>query len=157
MTKHVPKDLLNVHLRTLGVEHRGGRAETAPALDSVEALTYEWMEELVCQEEQTDRQKDRQTGEVGKTGRDGRDGPKKAVRFFQEVHFRAIEKEGKSRPVRRLKARKAPGEPNGLDRRNELESKSGAPSAGPSAAASERRSGQASWPSTEQACKRRQF
>ena len=36
-TKHVPGDLLDAHLRTLGMELRGGRAEVAPTLDSVTA------------------------------------------------------------------------------------------------------------------------
>ena len=35
LTKHVPGDLLDAHLRTLGLEIRGGRAESAPSLDSL--------------------------------------------------------------------------------------------------------------------------
>ncbi len=42
LTKHVPAELLNVHLKTLGLEVREGRAETAPTLDSVEAWTIAW-------------------------------------------------------------------------------------------------------------------
>ena len=37
LTKHVPGELLDAHLRTLGLELRGGRAETAPSLDMVTA------------------------------------------------------------------------------------------------------------------------
>ena len=36
LTKHGPGELLDAHLKTLGMEVRGGRAETAPTLDSVE-------------------------------------------------------------------------------------------------------------------------
>ena len=46
LTKHVPGELLNAHLITLGVEFRGGRAESAPTLDNIEAYTEEWEEEL---------------------------------------------------------------------------------------------------------------
>ena len=35
LTKHVPGDLLDAHLRTLGMEVRGGRSDVAPTLDSV--------------------------------------------------------------------------------------------------------------------------
>ena len=35
LTKHVPGDLLDAHMRTLGLEIRGGRAESAPSLDSL--------------------------------------------------------------------------------------------------------------------------
>ena len=45
LTKHVPKDLLETHLQTLGVVHQTGRAKAAPSLDSVEAYTAEWMED----------------------------------------------------------------------------------------------------------------
>ena len=46
LTKHVPKDLLDAHLVTLGVEFQGGRAESAPTLDNVETYTEEWCEEV---------------------------------------------------------------------------------------------------------------
>ena len=41
LTKHVNRELLATHIRTLGMEHRGGRASTAPSLDSIEAYTEE--------------------------------------------------------------------------------------------------------------------
>ena len=45
LTKHVPGELLDCHLRTLGLEIRGVRAETAPTLDSMTAeRTMEWIE-----------------------------------------------------------------------------------------------------------------
>ena len=40
LTKHVPGDLLDAHLKSLGVEVRGGRAGAAPTLDS---LTVEYV------------------------------------------------------------------------------------------------------------------
>ena len=36
LTKHVPADLLTAHLKTLGVEVRGGRADSAPELSQLE-------------------------------------------------------------------------------------------------------------------------
>ena len=41
LTKHVPAELLQKHLETLGVEFRGGRAESAPELNSVESVVLE--------------------------------------------------------------------------------------------------------------------
>ena len=45
LTKHVGAELLQIHLKTLGVEARDGRAETAPTLDTVEPWTISWLEE----------------------------------------------------------------------------------------------------------------
>ena len=41
LTKHVPADLLQKHLETLCTEVRGGRAETAPELNSIESVVLE--------------------------------------------------------------------------------------------------------------------
>ena len=46
LTKHVPKETLEVHLRTLGIIHQEGRASVAPSLDLVEAYTEEYFEVL---------------------------------------------------------------------------------------------------------------
>ena len=46
LTKHVPAELLQRHLATMGVEARGGRAESAPGLDSLESEIRQWMEPL---------------------------------------------------------------------------------------------------------------
>ena len=46
LTKHVPKDLLETHLQTLGVVHQTGRAKAAPSLDMVEAHTMERKEDI---------------------------------------------------------------------------------------------------------------
>ena len=35
LTKYMPAELLDTHMRTLGVEHRGGRAKSAPTLSSL--------------------------------------------------------------------------------------------------------------------------
>ena len=45
LTKHVPGDLLDAHLKSLGMEVRGGRAGAAPTLDSV-TIEYvsDWVE-----------------------------------------------------------------------------------------------------------------
>ena len=45
LTKHVPGDLLDAHLKSLGMEVRGGRAGVAPTLDPlmVEYIT-DWVE-----------------------------------------------------------------------------------------------------------------
>ncbi len=82
LTKHVPADLLNVHLRTLGMEVKDGRAETAPTLDLVEAWTMEWTEE----EEH-----------VGKV-----------VRFSQKIRVREIPAEGKGRSTKEASKERAP-------------------------------------------------
>ena len=44
LTKHVPAELLQRHLETLCTEVRGGRAETAPELNSLESVVLEWKE-----------------------------------------------------------------------------------------------------------------
>ena len=41
LTKHVPAELLQRHLETLCTEVRGGRAETAPELNSLECMVFE--------------------------------------------------------------------------------------------------------------------
>ena len=46
LTKHVPRELLDAHSNTVGVTFAGGRAESAPTLDSVEAYTEEWEESI---------------------------------------------------------------------------------------------------------------
>ena len=49
LTKHVPGELLDRHLDTLGAKVTAGRAETAPEISSVVVLVrpLEWTEELV--------------------------------------------------------------------------------------------------------------
>ena len=99
LTKHVPGDLLRVHLRTIGVEHRGGRAETAPTLDSVEAFTQEWVvdtrrtgSELVTDDGRTDERDPEDIKDLEVIG--------KKLRFNPQVHYRAIPSSGKGLPTK---------------------------------------------------------
>ena len=42
LTKYMPSTLMNQHLATINLEARGGRAEAAPTIDSVESHTEVW-------------------------------------------------------------------------------------------------------------------
>ena len=42
LTKHVPADLLQKHREALGTSTPGGRAETAPELNTLEAIVVRW-------------------------------------------------------------------------------------------------------------------
>ena len=46
LTKHMSAELLSRHMAVLGAELRGGRAETAPQLNSVESVVASWTEPL---------------------------------------------------------------------------------------------------------------
>ena len=73
LTKHVPGDLLDAHLKTLGMELRGGRAEAAPSLDELEIeYVTDWVERI----------------------------PKKGVSFMNTVNVRPIPATGLGRPTR---------------------------------------------------------
>jgi len=87
LTKHVPKDLLNVHLATLGIEFQDGRAESAPTLDTVEAYTEEWYEEEDHEDEE--------------------DRKPQAVCFDRFVRVRPIPACGRERPTREARKTKA--------------------------------------------------
>ena len=43
----MPATLMDQHVETIGLEFRGGRADSAPSLNSVEAYTEEWREKVV--------------------------------------------------------------------------------------------------------------
>ena len=47
LTKYMPATLMDQHMSTIGLEFRGGRAESAPSLNSVEAYTEELREKFV--------------------------------------------------------------------------------------------------------------
>jgi hypothetical protein len=79
LTKHVPAELLDAHLRTIGLEVRGGRAASAPALDSVEAWTLLWLE---------------------------KEEPRKIMTFSGEVEVKEVEATGKCRRTAEAKAAK---------------------------------------------------
>ena len=49
LTKHVLAELVLRQMGVLGAELRGGRAETAPQLNSVESVVSNWTELLQCE------------------------------------------------------------------------------------------------------------
>ena len=78
LAKHVPAELLQKHLETFSVEFRGGRAEIAPELNSVESVVLE----MSPAEEPSLRTTER---------------PKKKVSFAAKIQCRAIPLENKWR------------------------------------------------------------
>ncbi len=88
LTKHVPCEVLCKHLEAIGAEVRGGRAESAPTLDAVEAYTEEWTEES---EEEP-----------------GTQNPRRRVHFPSKVEFRAVPVRGRGRPTRENKKTQRP-------------------------------------------------
>ena len=85
LTKHVNRELLATHTRTLGLEHREGRASTAPSLDTVEAYTEERELSLASQ-----------TREI------------RHVRFSTIIAYRSIPAMGNMRSVRRARKSRWP-------------------------------------------------
>ena len=47
LTKHMAGTLMDQHIATVGMEARGGRADSAPTIDSVEAYTEGWLNKRV--------------------------------------------------------------------------------------------------------------
>ena len=94
LTKHVPRELLNAHLRTLGVEMVDGRAESAPTLDSVEAYTEEWIEEI----DRSGESQGKEEGECRVVSDKGSE--RKEVRFHRRVQVRAIDAVGRGRKIK---------------------------------------------------------
>ena len=93
LTKHVPGELLDCHLRTLGLEIRGSRAETAPTLDSVTAeRMMEWLEP----------EKD-DTAMVA----DARRNHGRHVRFSRTVSYQGIFTAGRGRPTKEARKTKS--------------------------------------------------
>ena len=130
LTKHVPKDLLNIHLVTLGLEIRGGRADTAPSIDVVEAYTEEWEETLAggdSREEETggdsreeETAAERNSEDWKETGmrRVGRVGGQVSlkVRFNSVVQIRPVAIEGRHRSLRDARAAAKRGAATGRGR-----------------------------------------
>ena len=85
LTKHVNRELLATHTRTLGLEHRGGRADTAPSLDSVEAYTEESQPSIESHSIENRR-----------------------VRFSKIIEYRLIPALGSSRSIRKIRKCKWP-------------------------------------------------
>ena len=90
LTKHVPAELLSAHLRTLGVDVRDGRAESAPTLDSVEAITLAWKNE--------DELEPEEMKEVNRA--------KRKVKFSPRVEVRKIPASGEGKPTKTAKRTK---------------------------------------------------
>ena len=86
LTKHVPRELLDAHSNTIGVTFAGGRADSAPTLDSVEAYTEEWEESIG-------------EGEKGTDSSSRREGNGKRVTFKETVKVRGIPSVGLGRKV----------------------------------------------------------
>ena len=103
LTKHVPKDLLETHLQTLGVVHQAGRSKAAPTLDSVEAYTTEWKDgtsmglSSVSPGDVTGLSSDRPSTSIGAKKR-------RKVTFYPVVSYRCIPAEGNGRKVASQKA-----------------------------------------------------
>ena len=77
LTKHVPGELLERHLETLGAEMRGGRAELAPELMSLATSWVQWYKPLEAEEETNNKTR--------------------KVTFAKKVQFRAVEHRNKGR------------------------------------------------------------
>ena len=113
LTKHVPGDLLRTHLHTIGVEHRGGRAETAPTLDWVEAFTQEWVVDTSTRPSGSTSQAGSERTTNGTTT-DGRELEElltrgKKVRFGSKVYYREVASTGNCLPTKRAgKTRRDP-------------------------------------------------
>ena len=101
LTKHVPKELLDTHLVTVGVEVMGGRAGTAPTLDQLEPYTEEWKEELKGGEE---------AGVGHRTTLAGRKSGSNRVKFNEVVKVRAVFAEGRQRPTKDARKQRRPPE-----------------------------------------------
>ena len=76
LTKHVPADLLERPIETMGMTLPGGRAERAPELNSLESVVMSWV------------------GTLPECEKSERDLP---VRFSRTVQFRAIPAENRGR------------------------------------------------------------
>ena len=98
LTKHVPKDLLETHLQTLGVVHQTGRAKAAPSLDMVEAHTMEWKED-----NNSGLANKRPGAMMGLSsvspGVTSNTGNKKRVSFHPVISYRSIPSVGKCRKI----------------------------------------------------------
>ena len=98
LTKHVPRELLDVHTHTLGMEFKDGRAESSPDLNSVEAYTEEWEEEIRGAEE-VDKDIATSSKQEVRAIVDRKEGSRKVTRFLKATEVRAVPATGKGRPV----------------------------------------------------------
>ena len=81
LTKHVPGELLDAHLKTIGMEVRGGRSDVAPTLDALVAeYVGDWIEAI----------------------------NEKSVSFNPSVSVRPISTAGRQRPTREARGIRRP-------------------------------------------------
>ena len=96
LTKHVAGDLLAKHVEAMGMERSGGRAETAPDLNSLEVVMVQW------------------TGVLQEAEGDGGHRAQvqfkdKRVRFSPVVQFRAVPQCNRGRRCKGASKERAPG------------------------------------------------
>ena len=103
LTKHVPGDLLTTHLKALGLEVRGGRAESAPTLDSMEACNVEWTYEG-SEEGQLRERHERDETKSGGMKPEGQG--KCRVRFNEVVEVWCIGAVGRQRKIEKKEQKK---------------------------------------------------
>ena len=88
LTKHVPGELLERHLESMGAQPRSGRAETAPELNCLESVVFVMdVDQDGC--ENVDRPEEQKET--------------KSVRFATKVLYRAIPFVGRGRPTKAKK------------------------------------------------------
>ena len=87
LTKHVPADLLQKHREALGTSSPGGRAETAPELNTLEAIVVSWEEADTEEGAEESGGKEEQTKQ-------------KKVRFAPKVQYRAVPSANRGRECR---------------------------------------------------------
>ena len=85
MTKHMTAELSKQHLTTLSMKIEGGRAESAPTLDSVESFVQGWYEDM------------RVDGQEEIIGVDRGGHGERRVRFNPRVQVRPVPEEGRGR------------------------------------------------------------
>ena len=113
LTKHVPGELLERHLESVGTESRHGRAETAPELNSVESVVICLPMDYMSEYESDDG------------------GPvKRKISWASTISYRAIPATGRGRPVVRKRRTAWPGAANLSDKADEDVSNPGRGSGG---------------------------
>ena len=109
LTKHLSNEVIQKHVETLNLEWRGGRADSAPTIDTVESYTQSWYEELqwddvslnaILESEASEHEEKVKIRGIIKMESTKRDGNKaKQVKFDRTVTVRPIPAAGKFRPT----------------------------------------------------------
>ena len=103
LTKHVPGELLERHIESIGSEARHGRAEAAPELNSAESLVVilepDWVEDTTEGTLEIGELEATSDAEVSRPAR--RPAARKRVSWASSVSYRAILATGKGRAVTR--------------------------------------------------------